>query len=540
MTKATDIPSGSASARACDASQGRIASAGACALLGLATLAVAGVLLRPALPIDETRYLAVAWEMWARGDWLVPTKNFELYTHKPPLLFWTINLVWSLTGISEIAARLVGPGYAALALVLTGRLARQLWPDLPGIGGRAMLALAGLFAFAWSGGLTMFDAAVAAATVGGMLALLCASASRRPQDWALLGLALAAGGLAKGPVILIHLGPALMLAPVWSGGRVTLRGLVPGVAIAVATGLGLVALWVVPAALSGGADYRHAILWTQSAGRVADAFAHARPWWFFPALLPLLLFPWSAVPALWRAALGADWRDPGLRLCLVWGGAALLLFSAISGKQAHYLIPELPAAALIVARLAPARFSLRGPAAIVAALALAGIVAVSGLVPLGRAGALVQPRAAAAAACLLALAVCFVALRVRGLAGGTILTLGMLLSLDLMIGATATRALYDTHPLAAAIVPFEPQGIAFYGQRYHAEFNFAGRLTAPVATPGTAQDLAAWQLVHPKGVIIARLDKAHPPWPAARAIPFRNAPYALWRAADAPRPEPLP
>lgn len=544
MTQAPDLPAVPPARRARAGSRSRLVPLGACALLGFAAVALAGVLLRPALPIDETRYLAVAWEMWVRGDWLVPTKNFELYTHKPPLLFWTINLVWAVTGVSETAARLVGPGYALLALALTGRLARRLWPDRPGIGGRATLALAGTLAFALSGGLTMFDAALAAATVGGMLALLRALETGRARDWALLGLAFAAGGLVKGPVILIHLGPALALAPLWSPGRVALRGLARGAVIALGTGLGLVALWVLPAALSGGAEYRTAILWTQSAGRVAEAFAHARPPWFFVALLPALLFPWFVLPALWRAGARADWREPGLRLCLVWGGAALVLFSAISGKQAHYLVPELPAVALAVARLAPPRLSLRVPAAIVAALALAGLAAALGLVPLGRAEALVQPRAAAAAACLLALAVCLIAWRIRGLAGGAVLTLGALLSLNLLIGATATRVLYDTRPLAAAIAPFEPQGIAFYGQSYHAEFNFAGRLTAPVATPETAGALAAWQAAHPGGVIVARLDKAHPSWPPARTIPFRNAPYALWRAADArpsaPRPEPLP
>ena len=36
-------------------------------------------------------------------------------------------------------------------------------------------------------------------------------------------------------------------------------------------GLALVALWVVPAAVTGGAEYREAILWTQSAGRVTEA-----------------------------------------------------------------------------------------------------------------------------------------------------------------------------------------------------------------------------------------------------------------------------
>lgn len=496
--------------------------------------------MRPALPVDETRYLAVAWEMWVRGDWLVPTKNFELYAHKPPLLFWTMNLAWSLIGVSEIAARLVGPGFAALCLLLTGRLARRLWPERPGIGSAATLALAGTMAFSLFGGMTMFDAALSAATVGGMLALWRAVLTGRPRDWALLGLALALGGLIKGPVILIHLGPALALSPLWSGGRITWRAMARGAGIAIGTGLALVALWVVPAAVTGGADYREAILWTQSAGRVTDAFAHAQPWWFLAALLPALLFPWIAVPAVWRAGAQADWSEPELRLCLVWGGTALLLFSLISGKQAHYLLPELPAAALVVARLSPGCFPLRLPALVVAAGALAGIAVAAGLVPLGRADALLHPRAVTVAACLLVLVACLAALRFRGLAGGAVLTLGTVLSLNLLVGFTATRPLYDTHRIAGVIAPFQTVGIAFYGQSYHAEFNFAGRLTAPVETPATAGDLAAWQAEHPAGVIVARLDRDHPDWPPHENIPFRNAPYAVWHAADAPRPESSP
>jgi 4-amino-4-deoxy-L-arabinose transferase-like glycosyltransferase len=31
--------------------------------------------LRPLLPVDETRYLSVAWEMWLGGNWLVPHLN---------------------------------------------------------------------------------------------------------------------------------------------------------------------------------------------------------------------------------------------------------------------------------------------------------------------------------------------------------------------------------------------------------------------------------------------------------------------------------
>jgi 4-amino-4-deoxy-L-arabinose transferase-like glycosyltransferase len=539
VTDASDLQAGLLS-RLRVARRIRLGHAGALAVLGFAAVATLGVLLRPALPIDETRYLAVAWEMWTRGDWLVPTKNFALYAHKPPLLFWTMNLVWSLTGLSEIAARLVGPGFALLCLLLTGRLASRLWPERAGIGADATLALVGMLAFTLYGGLTMFDAALAAAVVSGMLALLRAIRVGRARDWALLGMALALGGLAKGPVILIHVGPVLALAPLWSGERVSWRAMARGVGIAVSTGLLLVALWVVPAVIAGGAEYREAILWTQSAGRVADAFAHARPWWFLAALLPALLFPWIAVPAFWRTVAGADWRDPGLRLCLVWGGVALVLFSLISGKQAHYLIPELPAAALVVARLSPGRFALRGPVLVVAAGALAGIILASGLVPLGRAEALLQPRAAALAACLLPLGACLAALCLRGLAGGAVLTLGTVLSLNLLVGVTATRSIYDTHRIAAAVASFDAAGIAFYGQSYHAEFTFAGRLTRPVATPDTALDLAAWEADHPAGVIVARLDRTHPAWPPRETILFRNAPYAVWHTADASRLENSP
>jgi 4-amino-4-deoxy-L-arabinose transferase-like glycosyltransferase len=42
---------------------------------------------RPLWPIGEIRYAAVGWEMWTRGDFLVPYLYGEPYSHKAPLLF---------------------------------------------------------------------------------------------------------------------------------------------------------------------------------------------------------------------------------------------------------------------------------------------------------------------------------------------------------------------------------------------------------------------------------------------------------------------
>jgi 4-amino-4-deoxy-L-arabinose transferase-like glycosyltransferase len=84
---------------------------------------------RPLLPIDETRYAAVAWEMWFRNDFLVPHLNGESYSHKPPLLFWLIALSWKLFGVNEMSLRLISPLFSLAALYLSGSIARVLWPD---------------------------------------------------------------------------------------------------------------------------------------------------------------------------------------------------------------------------------------------------------------------------------------------------------------------------------------------------------------------------------------------------------------------------
>ena len=97
-------------------------------LVSALLLAGLQIWLRPLLPVDETRYLSVAWEMWSRGDFLVPYLNGEPYSHKPPLLFWLVHGVWALSGVSELAARLLPVLFSLLALWLSAGLASRLWP----------------------------------------------------------------------------------------------------------------------------------------------------------------------------------------------------------------------------------------------------------------------------------------------------------------------------------------------------------------------------------------------------------------------------
>ena len=125
--------------------------------LAWAALALAALFLRPLWPVDETRYLAVAWEMWFRGDFLVPYLNAEPYSHKPPLLFWLIHAGWAVFGVNEWWPRLLPSLLAFAGVVLMRHLARQLWPAQAELANTATWIVFGTFLFAGLFTLLGFD-----------------------------------------------------------------------------------------------------------------------------------------------------------------------------------------------------------------------------------------------------------------------------------------------------------------------------------------------------------------------------------------------
>ena len=121
------------------------------------TVFMVSAFIRPALPIDETRYLGVAWEMWLKSDWIHLTKNYVAYHHKPPLLFWLINIFWMIFGVSRWAATLV-PVLSSIAVIfLTIKLAKKLFPQDVQIAERVKFLLLGSVPFLIYGSLIMFD-----------------------------------------------------------------------------------------------------------------------------------------------------------------------------------------------------------------------------------------------------------------------------------------------------------------------------------------------------------------------------------------------
>lgn len=503
-------------------------------LFGLAALTL--ILMRPLMPVDETRYVAAAWEMHDGSSMLVPHLNGALYAHKPPLLFWLINLAWLIGGVSTLAARLVAPCFAVLAVALTGLLARRLWPEDRARAGRAALILAVSPLFLLFGSTTMFDSMLCVATLWAMLSMLWAS--RHPEALAPflgVGAAIALGVYAKGPVILLHVLPVAVTAPLWAGDVVRPARWYRGVAVAILFALALVALWLAPALILGGAEYRTEVLWRQSAGRVVSSFAHQQPFWFFLAFLPLLVWPFGwTLPG--RAALRPARLvgDRPARLLAIWFLAALAAFSAISGKQVHYLLPELPALALLLsgaAPFAPRRRRDLWQALPLVALMLLILAAASGQIPALQAIPYRFPAWAPALGLVVALLglVGFLHLR-SGLIALAALPLAVLIALHVTI-QPLLFARYDATPIARALTPYDEAGIAT-DSRYHAQFNYAARLRHPVAQVTDPDAVAAWADAHPDGVLLS-LDPTPPPGMRLVAtLPFRSKTYALFRPRE--------
>src|SRR5215468_2335294 len=110
----------------------------------------------PAMPIDETRYLSVAWEMRQHGDFLLLHLNGAPYSDKGPLLFWLINVAWLVAGIQVWVVRLGILVASFASLVLFERLVHRLGNDSE-LARRAALVLAGIVYFALFSSAIMFD-----------------------------------------------------------------------------------------------------------------------------------------------------------------------------------------------------------------------------------------------------------------------------------------------------------------------------------------------------------------------------------------------
>lgn len=509
-------------------------------LLAAFALLLPMVLLLPPLPIDETRYLAVAWEMRQGGEFLVPHLNGATYAHKPPLLFWLINAGWLVTGVHAWTARLMTLACSLASLALMHRLAWRLSGSVQ-VARLATWLLAGTIYFALFANAIMFDVPLTTCVLAALLGVCDLVAGRLRRGVLVTGVAIGLGILVKGPVMLLDIGFVAVLAPWWSAGRLAGRSAAyfGALALAVLLGAAIALAWAIPAALHGGEDYARAIFLKQTFDRihgVVGTSAHRRPLWWYLAVFPLLLLPWPLVVRGRFARLRGLMAQPALRCALAWLVPTFIVFSLVSGKQPHYLLPLIPALALLLALGLDASILQLRTGLLGAVLVLLGVgLVVLHQLPLQRASAewvdLVSPWWSVPVIVLGAWL-----LRWRGpvpvaVPALAILALTLVAKLVVLWGPGVR---YDITPIAQRIAALQAQGHAVASMGWHhGVYEFAARLPEPIPAFYTLDDFKAWVQQHPDGYVVTFFRQFRFRATPVFTQPFRGVEVSLWRAQAA-------
>jgi 4-amino-4-deoxy-L-arabinose transferase-like glycosyltransferase len=319
---------------------------------------------------DEPRYAWIARDMAESGDWVTPRLYGHPWFEKPVLYYWGAALSFKLFGEQEGAARFPSALCALLATLAMAWLAWSLYgPEtarwllvlLPTTVGMIGFSHAAATDMPFSGMLTI--AMVFAAVIVG-LTRDDDTPVVPPTPWLallLFGFFLGLAVLAKGPAAIILTGGTVffwaLFARRW---RDAFRCLHP---VAIASFCLTALPWYVLCSRRNPQFFRVFLIEHNFKRFLTPEFQHHQPVWFYIPIVLVALFPWSIflVPAAVDAR--EHWRNPRaivapLLFFICWALFPLIFFSMSQSKLPGYILPALPAFAILlatqVARLAQA------------------------------------------------------------------------------------------------------------------------------------------------------------------------------------------
>lgn len=331
---------------------------------------------------SEGRVARVAQEMLDRNDWVVPYLNGKPRLQKPPMSSWLVALHAKFFGNGEVTVKdaLVPPAASAVALAVLlylwlSRLKREGDPDGEAARAAGMfgaLALVLMPAFLGQGRCAEMDMFVALCTALAYFAFERAWFDGACGWWLGFYLALTAGFLTKGHVVLVNFLPAVLVWGLWQrfvprnsaqalnatqdAPNSTARGPVQFSlqallfqALGLGLFLGLILAWGIPFLERSGMTWE--AFKTEGLARFSEkTTGHVEAWYFYAVNVPVWSLPaFLLIPFLaWRDWNGPeDAHKPRRRLWWCWFAVNLLLWSVLAAKQRHYTIPWLPPLALL-------------------------------------------------------------------------------------------------------------------------------------------------------------------------------------------------
>ena len=323
-------------------------------LAGLVLLLLySGSLDRDLVSPGESRVAQIAWEMQHNGNYLLPTLNGKISREsltKPPLYHWLVIATAAPFEWQNFSLRILSLLAMLASLWLTWLLGKRLFDDTTGAWAAVVLAASMVVVpYGISARMDLFFATLILAA---MVALQQAL-EREEKGGALLLFFLSTGlaMMVKGPAGFIIPVATAVLLTLTTRGTKELRRLFPlwGVLVFLLLGTS----WYLYVALAAPPEVVEKLFLGEAANWAeGKAGGFQQRFWYYLPLLLAGLFPWSLfLLAALVKALRATWRErrEPLLFLLFWFLAGLLLFSIGGKKATRYLLPILPAAALLVA-----------------------------------------------------------------------------------------------------------------------------------------------------------------------------------------------
>jgi 4-amino-4-deoxy-L-arabinose transferase-like glycosyltransferase len=321
---------------------------------------------------DEPRYAWIARAMAETGDWVTPRLWGAPWFEKPILYYWAAAIGFRMHLPAEWAARLPSAIAALAAAKAIAWFARQHYSaDEDSLASPTLLApvifATSVAAIAFARAATpdmLFSAAItlamvfAANVLGRSGALPTRTAARTELQnhslpmLLLWGASLGLGVLAKGPAAVILAGGAIGIwALATSSWRPAIRLAHP---VAIAAFCAVALPWYVLCARRN-PDFLHVFIFQHNFERyLTPLFQHQQPFWFFGPITILALLPWSAfliaavqeALRLWREK---SWKNSPGFFVACWALFPIVFFSFSQSKLPSYILPAVPALALITA-----------------------------------------------------------------------------------------------------------------------------------------------------------------------------------------------
>ncbi|HEV2721997.1 MAG TPA: glycosyltransferase family 39 protein [Thermoanaerobaculia bacterium] len=295
----------------------------------------------PLLDPDEGRNAEVGREMALTNDYVMPRLDGLPYLDKPIVYFAAEAAAMEVLGPTETAARLPALLFTIATAAAAWWFARRLWGEA-----EAWLAFIATLASPLSVAFSrtvIFDSALAFfITVAMMGFYLAVEEGGRPAPSIIAWIAIGLGVITKGPVAIAL--PLLVAIP-YAIARKRTGAIFPLLGIVLF--LAVIAPWV--ALISKQIpDFLNYVLVVETTQRLTTGALKRTgpPWYFIPYLLGGAL-PWTFV--LFGQKL--DRRDRGVAYLLLWIAIPFLFFSLSQSKRPQYILPLVPAVALLVARV---------------------------------------------------------------------------------------------------------------------------------------------------------------------------------------------